>query len=71
MSKCVCEYPDGCGGTGALCCEGCGGDQCVCPCGGRSCLGDPRIGQGPIKWRLRRNPSWRALKRWAREHRRE
>lgn len=34
MSECICEWPDGCGGTGALDCEGCGGDICVCKCGG-------------------------------------
>lgn len=32
--KCMCELPSDCGGTGALVCEGCGGDLCVCPCGG-------------------------------------
>lgn len=34
MSACMCELPDGCGGTGHLYCDGCGGDQCVCICGG-------------------------------------
>ncbi len=34
MASCICDIPDGCGGTGALYCEGCGGDLCVCPCGG-------------------------------------
>lgn len=29
-SKCICDYPDTCGGTGRLQCEGCGGDFCVC-----------------------------------------
>ena len=32
--SCMCEWPDGCGGIGTLYCEGCGGDQCVCRCGG-------------------------------------
>ena len=31
---CVCDFPDTCGGMGTLTCEGCGGDQCVCRCGG-------------------------------------
>jgi hypothetical protein len=31
---CICDIPDGCGGTGNLYCEGCGGDLCVCPGGG-------------------------------------
>ena len=32
--ECICEWPDHCAGTGILDCEGCGGDQCVCRCGG-------------------------------------
>jgi hypothetical protein len=37
---CICEWPDGCGGLGAIFCEGCGGDVCVCCCGGESeCFG--------------------------------
>lgn len=32
--KCICEWEDGCGGTGVIYCAGCGGDQCVCQCGG-------------------------------------
>lgn len=31
---CMCEWPDGCGGLGTLICDGCGGDTCVCQCGG-------------------------------------
>lgn len=31
---CMCEYPASCGGTGVVTCDGCGGDQCVCRCGG-------------------------------------
>lgn len=31
---CLCEFPSTCGGLGALVCEGCGGDFCVCACGG-------------------------------------
>lgn len=33
-TKCLCEWPDGCNGTGTLYCDGCGGDICVCICGG-------------------------------------
>lgn len=32
---CICVWPDGCGGSGALECGGCGGDLCVC----RACYG--------------------------------
>ena len=40
MSACICEWPDGCGGTRTLYCDGCGGDQCVCRCGGEMpCVG--------------------------------
>jgi hypothetical protein len=31
---CMCEYPATCGGTGVRTCDGCGGDLCVCICGG-------------------------------------
>ena len=38
MPSCCCEFPDTCGGFGAVFCDGCGGDLCVCPCGGsRDC----------------------------------
>ena len=33
-SACMCEFPDECSGTGVLHCDGCGGDLCVCRCGG-------------------------------------
>ncbi len=37
--ECECEWPARCGQMG-LQCEGCGGDLCVCPCGGESaCFG--------------------------------
>lgn len=37
---CICDWEDGCGGTGTLYCTGCGGDQCVCRCGGEMpCFG--------------------------------
>lgn len=31
---CMCEWPEGCGGLGVVFCDGCGGDLCVCQCGG-------------------------------------
>lgn len=31
---CICDWPTTCGGLGMLLCEGCGGDLCVCACGG-------------------------------------
>jgi len=34
MSACICDWPPDCGGTGTLQCGGCGGDLCVCRCGG-------------------------------------
>lgn len=33
-AKCICEWPEGCAGVGVRYCRGCGGDQCVCRCGG-------------------------------------
>jgi hypothetical protein len=36
MATCVCEFPSTCGGLGSLTCEGCGGDLCVCRCGGEA-----------------------------------
>lgn len=30
MSQCICEFPEGCAGLGAIFCDGCGGDICVC-----------------------------------------
>ena len=32
--RCMCDWPDECNGLGILHCEGCGGDLCVCRCGG-------------------------------------
>jgi len=32
---CICDFPRDCGGLGVLFCEGCGGDLCVCRCGGQ------------------------------------
>lgn len=38
--KCICEWPDRCGGRGNVYCYGCGGDFCLCVCGGESeCFG--------------------------------
>ncbi len=34
MGDCICEWPETCAGLGVLNCEGCGGDLCVCQCGG-------------------------------------
>lgn len=34
MTDCMCEWDPGCSGTGTVYCRGCGGDQCVCVCGG-------------------------------------
>ena len=31
---CLCEFRDTCDGNGFLSCDGCGGDQCYCSCGG-------------------------------------
>jgi len=31
---CCCEFDDTCGGSGMLYCRGCGGDLCICLCGG-------------------------------------
>lgn len=44
-NRCVCDWPKArdavkCNGTGVQHCAGCGGDQCVCVCGGeRECPG--------------------------------
>ena len=35
-SGCMCEWEAGCSGTGVLHCRGCGGDLCVCVCGGET-----------------------------------
>ena len=38
--RCICDWPPDCGGLGILMCDGCGGDQCVCRCGGETeCYG--------------------------------
>ena len=37
---CECEWESGCSGTGVVHCRGCGGDLCICTCGGESdCFG--------------------------------
>jgi hypothetical protein len=37
---CLCDFPEDCGGTGMLQCQGCGGDFCVCLCSGEmECFG--------------------------------
>ena len=38
--QCCCDFPEDCGGSGVLLCDGCGGDLCVCRCGGETeCYG--------------------------------
>jgi hypothetical protein len=38
--RCMCDFDDECDGEGTLRCIGCGGDLCVCLCGGdASCDG--------------------------------
>ena len=40
-TDCICTI-DGCADTGYACCSGCGGDQCICVCGGHGdCPGCP------------------------------
>lgn len=40
MARCMCDWGDGCAGTGTIHCRGCGGDLCVCRCGGEmECYG--------------------------------
>lgn len=46
---CMCDWSDGCGGTGVLYCDGCGGDICICRCGGEMpCDGCEDCGDGQI-----------------------
>jgi hypothetical protein len=36
----MCDWDHACSGSGVIYCQGCGGDICVCTCGGeRSCEG--------------------------------
>lgn len=38
--KCICVFQRTCGGSGVLCCHYCGGDFCICRCGGEvDCYG--------------------------------
>ena len=49
--SCICEWPSRCGGTGMLQCEGCGGDLCVCECGGDfECFGCPDCSDWDEDW---------------------
>jgi len=42
MGYCICDWPAECCGTGIMMCDGCGGDLCVCRCGGEmECPGCP------------------------------
>jgi len=34
VSGCICSFPETCEGSEYLECEDCGGDMCVCRCGG-------------------------------------
>ena len=36
MSPCICEWPLDCDGSGTLECDHCGGDFCICLCGGEA-----------------------------------
>ena len=39
---CMCDFPPECDGSGMVECDGCGGDACVCICGGEiECCGCP------------------------------
>ena len=43
LFRCICDWPSDCGGLGMLLCDGCGGDLCVCRCGGElECYGCER-----------------------------
>lgn len=40
MARCICDWPPTCHGGGTLRCRGCGGDACICQCGGEEeCYG--------------------------------
>jgi hypothetical protein len=42
LEDCMCDFGDHCGGTGWIDCAGCGGDNCICTCGGGiECWGCP------------------------------
>jgi hypothetical protein len=44
--ECCCDWPETCGGMGGLLCMGCGGDFCICLCGGDSeCWGCPECNE--------------------------
>lgn len=39
-ADCMCRFRGGCGGLGVVDCRGCGGDCCICTCGGETeCFG--------------------------------
>jgi len=47
MAECVCEFGWECSGLGTIYCDGCGGDQCICRCGGEiECPGCAYCGDG-------------------------
>ena len=46
VAECICDFSGSCGGLGILMCEGCGGDLCVCCCGGETeCFGCDECGE--------------------------
>jgi hypothetical protein len=47
VNECGCDWPDDCAGLGVLHCKGCGGDLCICKCGGElDCDGCDLCGWG-------------------------
>lgn len=48
--RCICDWPKSCGGSGIIYCEGCGGDICICRCGGEDeCPGCPDCNDGRLE----------------------
>lgn len=46
-ARCMCDFPSRCGGYGAKSCRGCGGDLCICICGGEEpCWGCDECNDG-------------------------
>lgn len=46
MAACMCVWESGCNGLGMVQCRGCGGDLCICLCGGeRDCDGCDACGE--------------------------
>lgn len=57
---CGCEFDDDCNGAGTIYCVGCGGDLCICMCGGeRPCEGcDWCTGDAPPPLEDDDGPAW-------------